>query len=337
VTEKTVRNIGILGTAHIAQRSVLPALASLPEHFRIAGVGSRSMKAAQMVACQYGCPAYDSYDTLLQDASIDAVYIPLPNGLHYEWVMKALSVGKHVLCEKSLGCTVKEVAEMVHLAEKRNLALMENFQFRFHSQFQELRRLLGLDEGSESRIGAIRAIRCFFGFPPFTNEDNIRYQKKLGGGALLDAGAYTIKVATLLLGKKVEVTTASLLASDVSEVDIYGSGCLTSRDSGILAHVAFGFDHYYQCGVEIWGAKGRLRTNRLFTAGPDLNPVFEIETADTGLEQQSLVKDNHFLNMLRYFHRLCATENRSERAEENAQNLTQSALLDSFRVLAGSR
>jgi len=181
VTEKTVRNIGILGTAHIAQRSVLPALASLPEHFRIAGVGSRSMKAAQMVASQYGCPAYDSYDTLLQDASIDTVYIPLPNGLHYEWVMKALSVGKHVLCEKSLGCTVKEVAEMVHLAEKRNLALMENFQFRFHSQFQELRRLLGLDEGSESRIGAIRAIHVFLVFPLLRMKTTFAIKKSWGG------------------------------------------------------------------------------------------------------------------------------------------------------------
>ncbi|MHA7865744.1 Gfo/Idh/MocA family protein [Flagellimonas marinaquae] len=330
-------HIGILGASNIAQRSILPALASLPDQFRIVGVGSRSMDTAQPIAAQYNCKAFDSYDALLQDESLDAVYISLPNGLHYEWAMNALRSGKHVLCEKSLGCTQREVAEMVSLAERQNLTLIENFQFRFHRQLQELRRLLGLEEGVKSRIGDIRTIRCSFGFPPFSDQDNIRYQKKLGGGALLDAGAYTIKVATLLLGRNIQVSTASLIADDTFGVDIHGSGCLINPDTGITAHIAFGFDHYYQCGVEIWGAKGRLRTNRLFTARAEMNPVFEIETVDSGLAKYSIAKDDHFVNMLRHFHELCASDQGPKRAEEYAQNCIQAELLNSFRQKASHR
>jgi len=330
-------NIGVLGAANIAQRSILPALASLPDQFKIEGVASRFINKAKSIAKQYECKAFDSYLSLLQDKSIDAVYIPLPTGLHFEWVMNALHSGKHVLCEKSLACTKKEVAEMVEVARGRNLALVENFQFRFHRQLRELQRLVGLDDGVESSIGDIRTIRCSFGFPPFPDQDNIRYQKKLGGGALLDAGAYTIKVATLLLGANVEVSTASLIADDTFGVDIHGSGCLINPDTGITAHIAFGFDHYYQCGVEIWGAKGRLRTNRLFTARADMNPVFEIETADHGLEKHSIAKDDHFVNMLRHFHELCAIDQGPKRAEEYAQNLVHAELLDSFRQKANYR
>lgn len=334
MTYKKVLNIGILGAANIAQRSILPALASLPDQFQIVGVASRSLGGAEQIAAQYDCTPYGNYASILQDESLDAVYIPLPNGLHYEWVMKALRAGKHVLCEKSLGCTQIEVAEMVDLARQHNLALIENFQFRFHRQLQELRRLVGLEEGAESRIGDIRTIRCSFGFPPFPDQDNIRYQKNLGGGALLDAGAYTIKVATLLLGKNVEVSTASLIEDTTFEVDIHGSGCLINPDTGITAHIAFGFDHYYQCGVEIWGSNGRLRTNRLFTAKADMNPIFEIETAGHGLERYSVAKDDHFVNMLRHFYTLCAIDQGPKRTEEYTQNLIQSALLDSFRQLA---
>ena len=337
MANKKVLNIGILGAASIAQRSILPALASLSDQFQIAGVGSRSRGTAQPIAAQYECKAFGSYDALLQEEAIDAVYIPLPNGLHYEWVMNALHAGKHVLCEKSLGCTQREVAEMIDVARVRNLALIENFQFRFHRQLRALQRLVGLEGGVKSSIGDIRTIRCSFGFPPFPDQDNIRYQKKLGGGALLDAGAYTIKVATLLLGTNVKVSTASLIAEDTFGVDIHGSGCLINPDTGITAHIAFGFDHYYQCGVEIWGAKGRLRTNRLFTARADMNPVFEIETADHGLEKHSIAKDDHFVNMLRHFHELCAIDQGPKRAEEYAQNRIQAELLDSFRQIASHR
>ena len=355
----SVLGIGILGTATIARRSILPALLSLPDHFRVVGIASRSMEAASALVDEVANASsqikpHGSYASLLEDPSVDAVYVPLPNGLHYEWVSKALKAGKHVLCEKSLGCTLQETEDMIALAEANDLALVENFQFRFHHQLQVLREWTGLggqvarggtdssNEGSEdvakskqNIIGDLRAVRCSFGFPPFPDRDNIRYQKELGGGALLDAGAYMMKIVTLLLGEKVQVQAASMVEDPASGVDVHGGGCLVDPGTGVTAHIAFGFDHYYQCGVEVWGSKGRVRTNRLFTAKANVQPVFEIETAEGGREERVLPADDHFVNMLRHFHSVCVSHQPEKRAEENRQNRLQARLLEEFRTMAG--
>ena len=325
--------IGVLGAALIAERSILPALALMPEHFELVGLASRSLDKAQNLAAEYGAEAFPGYEALLNDESINAVYIPLPNALHYPWVQRALEAGKHVLCEKSLGCTLEEVQALVALAEARNLALVENFQFRFHQQLQELKTLINPER--KPIIGELRTLRCSFGFPPFKDANNIRYQKKLGGGALLDAGAYTLKAASIILGEDLQVAAASLVGSASQEVDIHGSGCLIQPSQGITAHLAFGFDNYYQCGVEIWGSEGRIRTNRLFTAGPQVKPVLEIETKDGGRQDRILNEDHHFVNMLAHFHRLCQRDARALRAIESQQNLVQARLMNDFRIKAG--
>ena len=376
-----VLRVGILGTAAIARRSILPALLSLPDHYRVVGIASRSMDAASAFVNELeNAPSHGtgpsqikphgSYASLLEDPSVDAVYVPLPNGLHYEWVSRALRAGKHVLCEKSLGCTLQETEDMVALAEANDLALVENFQFRFHHQLQVLREWTGLgghvasggtdsskegsaevakskqgdglesvsvheqDETSKNVIGDLRAVRCSFGFPPFPDRDNIRYQKELGGGALLDAGAYMMKIAALLMGDAIQVEAASLVKDEEYGVDVHGGGCLVDPGTGVTAHIAFGFDHYYQCGVEVWGSKGRVRTNRLFTAKANVQPVFEIETAEGGREERVLQADDHFVNMLRHFHSVCVSHQPEKRAEENRQNRLQARLLEDFRAMA---
>lgn len=272
---------------------------------------------------------------MIEDASIDAVYVPLPNALHHEWVMKALDAGKHVLCEKSLGCTEREAMDMVGRAEENGLALVENFQFRFHQQLEELRDLIGLGDVRKNVIGDLRTVRCSFGFPPFPDAHNIRYQRELGGGALLDAGAYMLKIAAIILGDHIAVRAASLVTDPELDVDLHGSGCLLDPDTGVTAHVAFGFDHHYRCGVEVWGSEGLVRTNRLFTAHANVEPVFEIETASGGREEHTCSPDNHFVNMLRHFHSVCNPHQREQREEEYRQNLVQARLLGEFQKVAG--
>ena len=334
-SEQTCLSIGILGTASIATRSILPALQRMQGTFKVHAIASRSLSKAEAVAADTGAVAYGFYEELLEDPAIDAVYIPLPTGLHSQWVLRALAAGKHVLCEKSLGGTLEETREMVALASERGLALVENFQFRFHSQLQTLRQFVGLD-GTEGRIGEVRSVRCSFGFPPFPDADNIRYSSELGGGALLDAGAYTLKISTLLLGPSLQVQAASLITDPALGVDLHGSGFLLDPETGLASHVAFGFDHFYQCGVEIWGTKGRLRTNRLFTARADFSPIFELETQEGGLETVSLPPDDHFVNMLTYFHSLCSTASHEARALEYRETVLQATLLQSFRDLANA-
>ena len=149
--------------ASIALRSVIPAISSLPNHFRLAGISSRDRSKAVLTSSSYVCKAYDSYENLLTDPSIDAIYIPLPNALHYPFVKMALENGKHVLVEKSLGCTLDEVDKMVEVAKASNLVLFENFQFRFHSQLSTILQII-----NDGAIGDLRSMRVAFGFPPFS-------------------------------------------------------------------------------------------------------------------------------------------------------------------------
>lgn len=319
-TEKPLR-IGVLGLASIARRMAIPAIQSAPTRFQLAGLASRDASKAREAAAAMGCPAYGSYEALLEDPSIDAVYIPLPNGLHHRYVMQALNNRKHVWVEKSLGCDTAEVEEMVQTARERDLVLLENFQFRKHSQLSAILTLL-----REGAIGELRSVRVSFGFPPFKDGDNIRYDPALGGGALLDAGAYPMKIAPYFLGMDLDVSSASLSYDPVRKVDIWGGGTLVQKEGPLFCQFAFGFDHHYQCALELWGSAGKLTANRIFTAPPGLSPRLLIETAQ-GTEERALPPDDHFLRMLEYFHDMIQNDRRAE----DTGNLLQASLIGQFR------
>lgn len=317
--------IGVLGCANIAIRSMIPELARHAS-YRLMAVASRSPEKSALLAAQYECKAL-TYEQLVTEPEIEAVYIPLPTGLHFEWVMKALAAGKHVLCEKSLGGTLAEVEQMVSLAREERLLLVENFQFRFHSQHATVKHLL-----AAGVIGEMRCFRASFGFPPFADgAENIRYKRELGGGALLDAGAYTIKATTFMLGLDCQVKAATLRMSSDCEVDLGGSIYLENGD-GLVSETAFGFDNFYQCNYEIWGSKGKLTAKRAFTAAPGFEPELLIETP-AGAENRKLSADNHFANMLTHFAKVAAD---GEYDAEYEQNLVQAKLLQEACITAHS-
>lgn len=217
MTKNAAIKIGVIGLANIATRSLMPAIALMPEKFTLKGIASRNFSRATQLAEQYTCRGYESYESLISDPDIDAVYIPLPNALHFKFVMMALEAGKHVLVEKSLGCSFGEVQKMVEYAQLNNLVLIENFQFRFHSQLAEILKLL-----KGGVIGDLRSVRVSFGFPPFPSSTNIRYNPQLGGGALLDAGAYPLKIAPIFLGKEIHVAHASMAYDRKLNIDTWG-------------------------------------------------------------------------------------------------------------------
>jgi NDP-hexose-3-ketoreductase len=287
-------NWGILGTANIARRSVIPAILSV-EGSKLIAVASRTSETANLFSGEFGCIPVTGYENLLLRDDIDAVYIPLPTGIHFEWVIRALNNDKHVLVEKSAAVTLAEADEMVNLAKRKNLALVENFQFQHHSQHQFVFNLLNNKE-----IGEIRSFRASFGFPPFASQTNIRYDKNLGGGALLDSGAYVLKATNFIMGNGFEVQAAYLRNNDTFDVNWFGGAFLVNQDIGAFSEVAFGFDNYYQCNYEIWGSKGKIICNRAYTASPDYVPSLYLEKNGAG-QEILLAKDNHFINMIRYF------------------------------------
>lgn len=314
--------IGVLGCASIAQRFVIPAIQSLDSLFELVGVASRNKKDADEFASQFNCLSFDDYEALIDNDAIDAVYIPLPNSLHYEWVKSALLKNKHVLIEKSLACTLSDVAELNNIARERKLALIENFQFRFHPQLECIKNIIASGE-----IGDIRQVHSRFGFPPFEDKSNIRYQSDLGGGALLDAGAYPIKVTQEILGFDVEVVSSSLHIDEQLNVDLWGNAQLNLKNSAVSSHISFGFEQYYQCLLEVWGSKGLIKAGRIFTAPPSYCAEVEVQT-QLGSRTISIEETNHFQNMLTYF---SSTMNCNEKREfEYKSNVNQAYLISNI-------
>ena len=321
--------VGIMGCAAIAKRSLAPAFAAHPS-FQLTAIASRTAEKAQEFAGQYGARPC-SYDELVAAADVDLIYCPLPTGLHAEWVGKCLLAGKHVLCEKSLACTYEEVSRLVELAKARHLLLMESFQFRFHAQNLYVKKLL-----QEGAIGPLRQVLIRFGIPPFPEGSaNIRYSKELGGGALLDNGAYTLKAASYLMGGDLKVLAA---ISDIDradkdgvgdDVDLTGAIMLRTAD-GVSVQTAYGFSHFYQNGYEIWGKDGKITTTRAFTARPDFAAPVILETRAGRMEQT--FQDDHFANLLTHIANRLAD---GEFADEYEQNLRQARLIEETKSSLG--
>ncbi|MGW1055649.1 Gfo/Idh/MocA family protein [Streptomyces sp. NPDC002521] len=293
VTDR-VLNVGVVGCAAIAQRTTIPALVADPS-VRLVAVASRSRDKAEAVARKFGCQAVTGYAALLARDDIDAVYVPLPPALHAEWVGRALAEGKHVLAEKPLAVDRTEAAELVAAAHAAGLLLMENFAFLHHGQHDAVRALI--DEGA---IGEVRHITAEFGFPPLPPGD-IRHDSALGGGALLDAGVYTLRAASLYLGPQVAVHGAVLRTDPGTKVDVAGAA-LVADPVGRTGQLTFGFDRSYRCACTIWGSEGSIGLDRAFTAPPTMRPVLRLQRQDH-LEERTLPAGHQFASLVSLFAR----------------------------------
>jgi len=284
--------IGILGAADIAFRRFLPALKKCPG-IEYAGVASRTLDKAVRFSEIYGGQAYPSYDAVLEDKTIDAVYVPLPPALHFEWGKKALLSGKHLIMEKPFTTTLTDTKELLQLSEVQGLAVHENYMFLYHSQLQKIRELI-----SEGIMGSVRLFRMSFGFPKRADDD-FRYNKALGGGALLDCGGYTVCLAREMLGETARVIQARLIKTNAYEVDLFGNAVLENNE-GMCAQVGFGMDNAYQCQLEVWGSKAVLSAPRIFTAPDGFAPELVIQSAG-GMDTIKLSPDDSFEKSLRAF------------------------------------
>ncbi|MFV2109775.1 Gfo/Idh/MocA family protein [Micromonospora sp. LOL_015] len=283
---------GVLGCADIARRRTLPAILREPTTELVA-VAAREPTKARLFAGEFGCEAAADYRTLLTRPDVDAVYIPLPTGLHHEWVGRALEAGKHVLVEKPLTTRYAHTEAMVKSARSLGLALMENLTFLRHGLHRTVRELL---DGGE--IGELRTVNGAFGFPPLGPGD-IRYRSDLGGGALFDIGVYPLSAARLFLGPELEVVGATLKEDAGRGVDVSGSALLHTPD-GRTAQLAFGFEHAYRCDYILWGSEGRIIVDRAYTPPATWRPVIRIER-DHEYRKLILPPEDQFANTLRAF------------------------------------
>jgi xylose dehydrogenase (NAD/NADP) len=240
---------GILSTAHINER-VLPEARHSPA-VQILAVASRSEEAAGAYAREKGIPrTYGSYEALLADPEVEAVYIPLPNSLHVEWSIRALEAGKHVLCEKPLGRRAAEVERAFDAAEREGRVLMEAFMYRHHPQSVRAARLV-----AEGAVGEPRVVRASFGFT-LAREGDVRMLGELDGGSLMDVGCYCVSAARRFAGEP--ETAIGRRVTGPGGVDVRFAGMLVFAGP-VLGHFDCGFDVVDNSLVEVVGSEATMR------------------------------------------------------------------------------
>lgn len=322
---KKVR-IGILGCANVAGKYAIKAFQAI-DNAEVAAIASRDYTKAKEWGKKFGVEAASSYDELLQRKDIDAVYIPLPIGLHQEWALKAADAGKHVLCEKSLSDSFASVKKMVEYCRSKKVVLYENFMCDYHPQ-----HALAKSSVAQGNIGDPLVFKGYFGFPPFP-KTSFRYNSELGGGSLNDAGAYTVFMARKMFGEPVSVT-ARLTVDPETKVDLQGSAFLEFSESKV-GFLSFGFNNVYQNKYSLWGTKGKITVNRAYSIPPDMKPQVELLKNENLLETVTtldLPAANHFELI---FHDFCETilsKNTGKTLLVYQQLLSQAKVLEAVRI-----
>lgn len=340
--------IGIICPSEIAFRRFLPALQQATDKVKFAAIGiaspeewfgdlsrvsaeqieeqqSREMTKAKTFTRQYGGNVIVGYEALTTSDEIDALYLPLPPALHYKWAKLALEAGKHVFVEKPSTTCLKDTDDLIAIATEKGLALHENYMFIYHDQLQAIQNVVASGE-----IGDVRLYRISFGFP-LRQLNDFRYNKMLGGGALLDAGGYCMKYADYLLGETSKVVTAQVNNIEGFEVEMYGSTTMIN-DKGAVAQIAFGMDNDYKCEIEIWGSKGTINSNRIMTAPAGFVPSYTIKK-NQDIEKRNLPADDAFLKSIERF--VACVENAETRKEEYEIIHRQETLVEQFKTLSG--
>jgi len=266
---------GILSTANIGRKYVTPAI-QLAEQCEVAAVASRKLKNAESYASEFDIPkAYGSYEKLLADPEIDAIYIPLPNNLHVEWSIKALQAGKHVLCEKPIGMNEHDAKKLMTESKKYpNLKVMEAFMYRHHPRWKRVVELV-----RSGKLGEIKAVHSLFTYYN-DDPDNYRNSAEMGGGGLMDVGCYSISVARLIFGRQPKN------AAGVAEYDPkYHTDRLTSGlldfETGTSVFTCSTQCHKDQY-VKIYGTQGKIELDLPFN--PDFSKPSELKANIDGID-----------------------------------------------------
>ncbi len=254
---------GVLSVANIAVRYVIPALLASQSELLVAVASRNPQRARELLAHIPDLRIYGDYDTLINDPEIEVIYIPLPNSLHAEWTIKALEVGKHVLCEKPLAVTARQGASMVEAARASEKLLMEAFMYRFHPQ-----TIWTLEQVHAGRIGPVKLVRSSFSFnihqPP--RPHNIRLQAALAGGSLMDIGCYPVNFCRAVYGHPPVAVAARVYTPPDGEVEVSANAVL-DFGNGRFGLIDSSFELPARGVSQIIGEAGSITIPAPFTPG----------------------------------------------------------------------
>ncbi|OWR28366.1 oxidoreductase [Saccharibacillus sp. O23] len=277
---------GIIGTAAIAESAFIPAVQE-SERGRVLAIASRNADKARETAERTGISRhYGSYEELLADPEIDAVYIPLPNHLHKEWTIRAARAGKHVLCEKPSALNAEETAEMLRACEENKVLFAEAFMYRYGGKHERVREIIQSGE-----IGEIRALRGVFNYCTPDDTGNVRFDRSKGGGSIYDIGVYPISAARMILGTEPLWASAhAFFSPEHDDVDMAASGLL-AFPGGVALSFECGMWAYNRSYFEITGTLGRIELPYMF--GWRENPQIIVAT-DRERREEKLPCVNHY-------------------------------------------
>lgn len=252
---------GVLGASHFALMAAIPGMQKAPL-VTVSALASRSLEKAQQAARQANVPrAYGSYEELIADPEIEAIYNPLPNNLHVPWSIRAARAGKHVLCEKPIAMTAAEAAQLLDVQRETGKLIAEAFMVRYHPQWELVVELI-----QSGRIGKVRAVQTAFSYSN-TDLDNIRNQKDVGGGALYDIGGYAINTARLIFGTEPKRVAGVCERDGASGCDMLSSAILDFGPG--QATFVVGTQHVPYQRVQIFGTSGHIELEIPFNAPHD--------------------------------------------------------------------
>lgn len=288
---------GILGAARVNER-LLPAIVEAGNSELVA-IASRRPGAAAETLAKYSPQSqnvrtYDNLDVLLDDADIDAVYLPLANNEHAEWTLKAIAKGKHVLCEKPMALAVADIDAIEAAAKQHNVTVMEGFMYRFHPQHARVLELI-----NSGLIGEIRTVRASYSFM-MRPARMYRLTESIenGGGALWDIGCYAIHSARLFFNQPALAVTMMSSYTD-SGADMGSSGII-DYGSGKFAHFDFSFERARRCEYEVTGTKGGIKCHVVWQLPGDV-PVISWWTEDGRQAEEHMPAQNHFTLEIEHF------------------------------------
>jgi xylose dehydrogenase (NAD/NADP) len=297
MTNKSKLRWGILGAARVNER-LLPAIVEA-QNAELVAIASRRPGAAAKTLAQYApyqqhARTYDNLDALLDDADVEAVYLPLANHEHAEWTLRTIERGKHVLCEKPMALTVADIEAISAAARQHKITVMEGFMYRFHPQHARVQELIRL-----GTIGEVRSVRASYSFMMRPARlYRLAESVERGGGAMWDIGCYAIHSARMFF-EQTPVAVTAMSRYVESGADITTSGIIDFGE-GKYAHFDFSFERARRSEYEVTGTKGGIKCHTVWQLPGDV-PVISWWTEDGRQCEERLPADNHFRLEIEHF------------------------------------
>jgi len=318
---------GVLSAANISVKRVAPAIVA-SSNGRLVAVGSRDPQRAQeRYTFAPGVRVDGDYESLIHDPEIEAIYNPLPNGLHAEWSIKAMEAGKHVLCEKPLSVTAEEGAKMAQVAHANGVLLMEAFMYRFHPQI-----VWALDQVAVGRIGPVRLVRSSFSFDIRSRPGDVRLQPALAGGSLMDVGCYPVNFCRAVYGHAPVAISARVYSRGRGAVDL-ATNAVLDFDNGCYGLIDSSFELPDRQVAEIIGEAGTITIPVPFVP-PSAGAVVLLTQGGQKTEQRFGPVDQYQLEVEHFASCIRSSQQPALRLEETLENM---ATIEAIYQSAGHR